>query len=399
MRIQAASSTAAAAGERLVSITVRFAAGTSFRGCQRPYSRAAIAAVVLETRPGWAARAAARASRADRGRRHSAYRDGTAPSPAANAARSAARGSFSVRELAGLSVSPSNTTQSNATGHQYRPQHNRGTRLRVFGTRERARQRGRRCKENPGSSGVVAVIHARLTAHREAGLSARRTATLSAVILRQRPRAGHVLATARLSSPGVPRIQPRRLALRVREERGGFKAAVGSSRRDPDTRVPPGAPHRSAHRCGQAGAERSSDRVPPRQPLSPARAGRWNAGRPVPPAERRRHGLRVSCGMRRPAQRRPGAGAPRRGPGGGTPMRLNRKSAGQWAGGSIRRSASGAGLPGRAVGCAVGVGAAGCQAASWRVTFMPDRRSSSVMSWRLRRCGASRSCQSGPRSA
>ena len=38
------------------------------------------------------------------------------------------------------------------------------------------------------------------------------------------------------------------------------------------------------------------------------------------------------------------------------------------------------------------------QAVSWRVTFLPDSRSSSVMSWRLRRSGARRSCQSGPRS-
>ena len=37
------------------------------------------------------------------------------------------------------------------------------------------------------------------------------------------------------------------------------------------------------------------------------------------------------------------------------------------------------------------------QAAS-RVTFMPERRSSSAMSWRLRRWGVWRSCQVGPRS-
>ena len=86
----------------------------------------------------------------------------------------------------------------------------------------------------------MAVILARLTAHREAGLSARRPATLSDVISWQRQRARHVSATARPLIARRAQDSARRLALRVREDRGGFKAAVGSSRRDPDTRVPPG---------------------------------------------------------------------------------------------------------------------------------------------------------------
>ena len=44
----------------------------------------------------------------------------------------------------------------------------------------------------------------------------------------------------------------------------------------------------------------------------------------------------------------------------------------------------------------MGVGQAA--ASSWSRTFLPESRSSSAMSWRLRRIGASRSCQSGPRS-
>ena len=53
---------------------------------------------------------------------------------------------------------------------------------------------------------------------------------------------------------------------------------------------------------------------------------------------------------------------------------LNRKSVGQRAGGSTRRSVSGAGF--------LGAGVAGgglSQLASWRVTFLPDSRSSSAM--------------------
>jgi len=42
--------------------------------------------------------------------------------------------------------------------------------------------------------------------------------------------------------------------------------------------------------------------------------------------------------------------------------------------------------------------AVGQAVVSWSRTFLPDSRSSSATSWRLRRSGASRSCQLGPRS-
>jgi len=61
-------------------------------------------------------------------------------------------------------------------------------------------------------------------------------------------------------------------------------------------------------------------------------------------------------------------------------------------------------VPGLARGSApaersgAGSGGVAGQAASWRMTFGPDSRSSSAMSWRLRWSGVSRSCQPGPRS-